>query len=286
MKISYIQNSDLRSTETRISYNLIEQFQKHGIEILVNQCDSSCDFILSINGLSQNNLFKRIKSDYPNIKTVMYVWDLYPWTPYSNGYGNIRDYTEIWVPSNEVILRLKEIYNVDPTKCKVVKCYAEFFEDDKDLKFNTDHIYHSVRVYDDPNLGFTEKACEELNLPLIKSEHNLSFEEYKETVLKSAFLVLEYMEASTGGLTLLEGYYHGKNILLSDSIYQGGKDYFGDRAYYFKDGDFEDFTKKIKMLWDIKDDYVDLEDRKEFCKQYTIEAMTDRIIENLKRLKL
>jgi glycosyltransferase involved in cell wall biosynthesis len=84
---------------------------------------------------------------------------------------------------------------------------------------------------------------------------------------------------------MLEGYYHGKNLLFSDSIYQGGRDYFGDRAYYFKDGDFDDFTEKIQMLWNIKDEYVNLEDRKKFCEQYTIEAMTGRIIENLKRLK-
>jgi hypothetical protein len=285
MKISYIQNNNSKSTETRISYNLIKEFEKQNIEILLNECDNTCDFILSINGLSQNKTFKPFKSKYPHIKTIMYVWDLYPWTPYARGYSDIKEYTEIWVPSHEVILRLHEIYNVNPDKCKVVKCYAEFFEDINNSKSNTNHIYHAVRSYQDPNKGFTERACELLDLPLIKSEHNLSFEEYKETILKSAFLVLEYKEASTGGLTMLEGYYHGKNLLFSDSIYQGGRDYFGDRAYYFKDGDFDDFTEKIQMLWNIKDEYVNLEDRKKFCEQYTIEAMTGRIIENLKRLK-
>lgn len=285
MKISYIQGDDLISTETRISYNLIEQFSKQGIEVLVNQCDEFCDFILSINGLSQNTIFKQFKSQYPNIKTIMYVWDLYPWTSYSKEYDNIKDYTEIWTPSKEVILRLKEIYSINKNKCKVIKCYTKFFDskptNDKEDKF----IYHCVRDYNDPNYGFINRACDELKLKLLRSYHNLSQEQYRNAVLNCAFLVTEYKEASTGGLTLLEGYYHGKNVLLSDSKYQGGNDYFGDRAYYFKDENFEDFKEKVQMLWDIKDEPVDLEDRRKFCKKYTIDAMVSRIINRLNKLK-
>ena len=282
MKISYIQNINYQnSTETRISYNLINKFKEKGIEILLNECDNSCDYILSINGLSQYDIFNNIVKHYPSIKSIMYVWDMYPWTPYASGYNNLKNYDEIWVPSNEVILRLKEIYDVDINKCKVIKGYAEFFEDTNNLCLNDNFIYHPVRSYPDANKGFTEKACMELEYNFKVPNHSLNYEQYQQTVLQCSFLVTEYNEASTGGLTLLEGYYHGKNILLSDSIYQGGKDYFGDRAYYFKDGDFEDFKEKIQMLWNIKDKVVDLKDRKEFCKQYIIDAMVTRIINNL-----
>jgi len=282
MRISYIQNNNPESTETRISFNLIEKFKEKGIEILVNDCDDSCDFILSINGLSQYELFKSFTEKYPNIKSIMYVWDLYPWTSYASNLEGVKEFDELWTPSNEVILRLQEIYNVDKNKCKVIKCYTDFFEDEDNQITNNKFIYHPVRRYNDPNLNFTKNVCDEIGYEFKSPNHSLKYDEYKKTVLQCSFLVTEYSEASTGGLTLLEGYYHGKNILLSDSIYQGGRDYFGDRAYYFKDGDFEDFKEKIQFLWNIKNEVIDLKDRKEFCKQYTIDAMVDRIINNLK----
>jgi hypothetical protein len=287
MKISYIQNKDIRSTETRITYNLIEKFKERGIEVLINECTSDCDFILCLNGLSQFPLFQSIKKDFPYIKSIMYVWDLYHWTQYTQGYNSIKNCDEVWTPSNEVILRLKEIYSVNKGKCKVIKCYTKFFDSNSTqiIKPEDKFIYHCVRDYNDPNHKFINRACDDLKLNLIRSHHNLSQEQYRDTILNCAFLVTEYREASTGGLTLLEGYYHGKNILLSDSKYQGGNDYFGDRAYYFKDGDFEDFKEKVQMLWDIKDEPVDLEDRRKFCKKYTIDAMVDRIINRLNKLK-
>ena len=108
--------------------------------------------------------------------------------------------------------------------------------------------------------------------------------EYKRNILSCAFLVTEYMEASTGGLTLLEGYYHGKQVLLSDSIYQGGRDYFGDRSFYFKDGNYDDFKDKVNFLWNMEDE-TNLTDRRKFCKQYDIEIIVDEIINRLNSSK-
>jgi hypothetical protein len=121
MKISYIQNKDIRSTETRITYNLIEKFKERGIEVLINECTSDCDFILCLNGLSQFSIFQSIRKEFPHIKSIMYVWDLYHWTQYAQGYNSIKNCDEVWTPSNEVILRLKEIYSVNKGKCKVIK---------------------------------------------------------------------------------------------------------------------------------------------------------------------
>jgi hypothetical protein len=285
-KISYIQNLNVRGTETRLSYNLIPEFNRRGIGLIINDCDDECEFILSINGLSSLPRIREISDNHPTKKVIVYVWDLYPWTEYAKGYDWIKakEIVEIWVPSNEVALRLNEIYDIPTSKVKVVKCYTEFFEDINNISSNRDYVYHFARDYKDPNFKFTDKACDALNIPYIRSAHNLDFEKYKDTILRSSFLVTEYMEASTGGLTLIEGYYHGKNILISDSTYQGARDYFGDRAYYFKDGDIEDFKSKVKMLWELKED-VDLQDRKQFCQQYTIEGMMDRIIERLNLLK-
>ena len=290
MKISYIQSHHIKSTETRIAFNLIYKFIEKGITVLINDCDDTCDYILSMNGLSQNNRFKDITERYPNIKSVMYVWDLYPWTNYARGYESINEYTEIWVPSNEVILRLKEIYNVDPNKCKVIRAYADFFEDLDNKLDNKGFAYHFARPYVDPNVGFCEKASEITNIPLVKSTHDFSPEKYKATILQCSFLVIDYMEASTGGLTLLEGYYHGKDILISDSIYQGARDYFGDRAFYFKDGDIDDYIKKFQMIYEKSHNYslseYELNERKTYCKtNFSIDSISDNILSRLHNLK-
>ena len=156
-------------------------------------------------------------------------------------------------------------------------------ESDNSKIRNDEFVYHPVRYYVDSNYEITNKACKKLNIPLIRSNHVLKEEKYRDVILSCSFLVTEYMEASTGGLTLLEGYYHGKNVLVSDSIYMGARDYFGDRAYYFKDGDFDDFTRMVDYLWNLE--YTpDLQERREWCQQYTIDAMVDRILNRLMEL--
>jgi hypothetical protein len=290
MKISYIQGHDVKSTETRITFNLISKFIENKIPVLINDCDDTCDYILCMNGLSQHSKFREIVNKYPHKKKIMYVWDLYPWTSYARGHEDLNNYNEIWVPSNEVILRLKEIYNVDPNKCKVIRAYADFFEDEDNKLCNNGYVYHFARHYNDPNAGFCEKASNITNIQLVKSSHNLSFEKYKETILKCSFLVLDYMEASTGGLTLLEGYYHGKDILVSDSIYQGARDYFGDRIFYFKDGDIDDYIKMYKFMYERSSSHglsdYEKEERKTFCKDnFSIDVFTNNILQSLKKVK-
>lgn len=284
MKISYIQNTiTLSSTETRISYNLYGELKRNGIDVLLNEYDEECDFVLCMNGLSQIHHVMQIKELFPNAKTVMYVWDCYPWTRYFHEYENVKLFDEIWVPSTEVIIRLNQAYSIPESKCKVIKSYVEFFDSEEEV-VNDGFAYHFVRPYPaDPNYGITDKACKELGINLFRGNHQLSEKEYRKKILSCSFLITEYMEASTGGLTLLEGYYHGKNVLVSDSIYMGARDYFGDRAYYFKNGDFEDLKRMINYLHNLNYE-PNLEERREWCKQYTIEAMTKQIIDRLKEL--
>jgi glycosyltransferase involved in cell wall biosynthesis len=289
MKVCFIQGHDLRSTETRISINVVEKLREYDIEVLINECHDNCDLLVSINGLSHYDGFEQIRKIFPYIKTVMYVWDLYPWTQYTQSRDGLREYDEIWVPSNEVLLRLVEFYNVDLNKCKVIKAYAEIFEAEEDQIKNNKFAYHPVRKYKDPNIGFTDTGSLATDITMVRSEHKLTYEEYKEQVLSCSFLVTEYHEASTGGLTLLEGYYHGKDVLLSDSKYQGGKDYFQDRAFYFKDGDIDDFIEKYKFLYERSFNYklsdYELAERKQFIKDnYTIDVMAKNIYLALKEL--
>ena len=41
----------------------------------------------------------------------------------------------------------------------------------------------------------------------------------------------------------------GKEVLLCNSPYIGGKDYFGDRAHYFEPN-YESLRDKIGLMWD------------------------------------
>lgn len=292
MKISFIVGTDLRSTETRISTNLVPHLEELGATVSINGCDDDYDFILG-NTIGVSGAIKYMHERFPHIKLVNYVWDLYPWVVNANMYdfktyeSLLNDSVKIFTPSNEVILRLEEMYGLG-SKAEVIKSYAELYEDNNNEVSNKEFILHPVRPYQDPNLDFINRACDELGIELIKAgdQHKFSYEEYKSKVLTCSFLVTEYQEASTGGLSLIEGYYHGKDVLVSDSKYQGARDYFGDRAYYFKDGDYEDFKSKVKMLYDKslshKITQEELQDRKNFCMQYDVRMMANNIFQSLK----
>ena len=210
------------------------------------------------------------------------MWDMYPWTKYVKGYDILKKCHQIWTPSQEVVLRLKEFYDIPEEKCRVIPTYVEFFDaDDKD-RFNGNFVYHPVIPYEDKHAYWTDKACIALNIPLLRSNHALTKEEYRTKVLTCSFMVTEYFESSTGGLTLLEGYYHGKNILTSDSVYQGARDYFGNRATYFKSDNFQDFLINMAVMWHNANNPVDILERREYCKNFTIDRMVDKIVDNLK----
>lgn len=294
MKICLIVGTDLGSTETRIMHQLVPYLEKLGATVLINTCYEDFDFIIG-GSVGVSSEISRASNILPNIKLINYVWDLYPWVVNSNMY-DFKSYSEvlnrsveIWCPSKEVLIRAEELYGLG-NKCHIIKSYAEFYEDENNIISNNNFIYHPVRPYNDPNLGILDTVCSELQYDLFRggNVHKLSYDEYKEKVLTCSFLVTEYHEASTGGLSLLEGYYHGKDILLSDSTYQGGQDYFGDRAYYFKDGDINDLKDKIIMLWNKSKNHIitkeELLDRRSYCTQFFIESMANNIIKRLKVL--
>lgn len=294
MKICLVVGTNLSSTETRIMNQLVPYLEALGAKVLINECYEDFDFILG-GTVGVASKINEIHQRFPKIKMVNYIWDLYPWVIERNMY-DFRTYAEllqksveIWCPSKEVSQRVQEFYQLGH-KCQIIKSYAEFYEDEKNIKANNNFIYHPVRPYADPNTGMIDSVCNELQYELLKggNGHKFTYDEYKEKVLTCSFLVTEYREASTGGLTLLEGYYHGKDVLLSDSEYQGGRDYFGDRAYYFKDGDKEDLKEKVKMLWEKSKSHIiteeELIERRQYCSQFFIEMMADNIIQQLRFL--
>jgi len=233
----------------------IPVFKKLGVEIIKNDISEDCDFILCA-GQAQLSLMESFHHKYPNIPLINYVWDfyktvweypgIYDWKKYLD-YINISKI--VWCPSEEVLIRLNE-EGVDTNICSIVKTWARLFEY-SDSIVDGRYVLQPMRDYvGDKNFGWTRTACSELNIPLVEPKHLLSESELQKTIANCSFICTEYHEASTGGLTLLEGYNLGKPVVISDSLYMGARDYFGDKAIYFEDDSYESFKNTIKRTWE------------------------------------
>ena len=234
----------------------IQEFINQGVEVEINAVSPDCDFILC-SSVSQLRNLEKACSIFPNIPIINYCWDIYEWSwkkGSSSGYDwkkygkYLSKSKEIWVPSEEVRFRIEEYYGLGD-KCKTIHTFARFFEADESKIVDKRYIYNPLRKIPDRNYGWLERVCEKNNLPMYVSNHRLSEEDFQKVILECSFMVCEYYEASTGGLTLLEGYYHGKPCIISDSPYMGAKEYLGDKAIYFKHNDFEDFERVVVDTW-------------------------------------
>lgn len=249
MRLCIISLTNTLSTETRLIVNLVPLLKGYGIDVAVNDCDHRTDIVLA-NSSKLAGPILEVQTELPTLPVVCYNWDLYPWTKDRfdfTTYGEVlRRAQAIWCPSQDVVLRTQEMFGLGH-RCEVMHSYAEFFEapvEPSDAGF----VYHPLRPYEDPQYGWSERAAAELGIEFRRGNHGLSLDEYQQTVMSCSFLVTEYVEASTGGLTLLEGFFHGKRALVCNSPYMGARDYLGDAATYFRQGDYEDFKAKFAAL--------------------------------------
>lgn len=261
--------------------------------IEVSTWPSECDLILSLQMGSHNELLE-LHYAYPHIPFITYVWDCYEWIWDHNrnydwyGYGEVVKISkEVLVPSCGQQLRVNQHWGVDLSKIKIIKAYARLF----DYPMIEDHNYvcNPLREIPDRQLGWIEKACEELNIPYVHGGRKSGstakiWEDYKDFIGKSSFIVCPWYEASTGGMSLVEGYNLGKEILICNSPYMGAKDYFGDRAHYYEPN-YDSLVKSINHMWTnrniINDD--DLKERKDFCKrEFSLETFCKNLINELR----
>ncbi len=192
-----------------------------------------------------------------NIPVVHYSWDLYPevvernqcpiqqrrWDSYL---VLLKTCTEVWVPSNSCGRRSAE-YTDRPIRTIMAPVHP--WEPSAPVT-NGSYIVNVMRRYPwDPNPNLLADACRELGLPLKEPECQIPWEQFKNVIAGARFLVSPYYEASTGGLTLLEGYWHGKPVLISNSPYQGATEYFGDLAYKFQWDSKAHLKFKLQQLW-------------------------------------
>ena len=156
---------------------------------------------------------------------------------------------EIWCPSQEVVTRMEE-ETIGADKCKIIKLWPRKFEYTGEVA-DKRYVLQPMRPYlYDKNYGWLKKACYELGIPLIETNHKLTENQFQKVIAGCSFMCTEYHEASTGGMTLMEGYRLGKPVVTSDSKYMGARDYFGEKAIYFDDNSYENFKDTIKEVWE------------------------------------
>lgn len=219
------------------------------------------DVIISMGVTIMEETFQAI-AKFPTAKLYCWNWDVYAfiWQPGLEGkvqakhpsrpseynyvrYGELLQLaTEIWVPSACTGQRTTQWYGLK--NWHVILSACPWW--DHANVHDGGYALCTLREIPDPWWGKFEQACGELGIPYRTTRHEVSYQEYQDAVAGCRFLVSPLYELSTGGLTLMEGYYHGKPCLLSDSEWHGGRDYMGDRAVYFRHGDMEDF--KVKLL--------------------------------------
>ena len=150
---------------------MIPEFRRQGIDVLVNEINSDCNFLIG-STVSQYNKIKQFHDQYPNIPMINYNWDMYEWIwkqprNYNwEGYGELlKKSVEVWCPSNEVILRAEEFFGCGSNH-RVIKTFARLFEYNSEV-VDKRYIYQPMRNYElDKNYGWLRKACSELNIPL------------------------------------------------------------------------------------------------------------------------
>lgn len=215
-----------------------------------------------------------------------FCWDYYLWA--HNGVQqnfNWKRYQQflntcdlVFVPSTTQQKRLKELLNVDSI---VVHSGVTVFDHEvSDQGF----ILDPVRYYPEENRDWAEKAAKELGIPFVHSEHQFTFEEYKKLVATCTFMTSCFREASTGGLSLVEGLYLGKPSLISNSPYQGANDYVGEFATKFQFDDYEDLVDKMSFMWKNRVQLDTATTRKYIKQNFTYDLMSKKICEHFKRL--
>jgi hypothetical protein len=242
------------------------------------------DVIISMGVTIMEETFQAI-ARFPDAKLFCYNWDCYEWV-WSNPRPGEYDYkrygellklaTEIWVPSYCTGQRTTQWWRLNNWHRVLSACPWWDYDNVRDGGY----ILCCLREIPDPQWDWFERACKEANLPYKMTMHEQSYEAYQDAVAGCRFIVAHMFELSTGGLSLMEAYYHGKPCLINDSEWNGGKDYMGERATYFDSNNFDDLIYKLNKMY--TDPLPVMSDHKEhitenFSDQRMVDDMLARI---------
>lgn len=244
MKICFVENFSETDPEGFI-YELIKKGHR-----VSKECTADTDIIFCASIVKMNSALS-LKQQYPHIPLVNYCWDFYKWAyegkhdlPWHRYAEYLRRGT-VMVPSTAQQRRLKEMLDLDSIVVHTsIPVYEQKVTDER-------FVLDPVRYYQhDPNCYWVRDACAELDIPFVHSEHQFSKEEFEKLVASCTFLTCGYVEASTGGLSLMEALWLGKPSLVSNSPYMGASDYLGEFGTYFDYKDYDDLKRKLREMFD------------------------------------
>ena len=271
-----------------------EYFRSLGHEVWVehpgsNSIPSRPDVLISMGVTVMEETFAAL-TRFPNVPLFCYNWDVYAWVwdrprpgEYDyRRYGELlRQAREVWVPSRCTGRRTRQWFGL--TNWHVILSACPWWDWPEDNILDKGYILCSLREIPDPYWGRLERACAELDLPLRMTRHECSYAEYQQAVVHCRFLCSPLYELSTGGLTLLEGYYHGKPCLLSDSPWHGGRDYLGNRATYFRHDDEGDLRAALQTMYQ-RPERLDLAECRAWVKEnYSDQRMAEDMLRRIYR---
>jgi hypothetical protein len=222
---------------------------------------------------------------WPAVPLFVYHWDCYSWVwdnprPHEYDYNRwgqlLRQAREIWVPSHAEQERTRDWWDLHS---EVILSSIPYWEHNNVR--DDGYALCTLRRLPDPWCDEFAKACSELGIPYNRPNHKLTYDAYQDLVAGCRFMVSHYDEASTGGLSLLEGYYHGKPCLITSSVRNGVRDYIGGgRSWEFQCGDHRHFRDLLQKMYEapliVADDHRQWVQR-QFSDRRMMREMLERI---------
>ena len=252
-----------RSTERQAE--LVSAFNEIGVHC-VPELEPNCDLCFCGAIRHANTVRRYIPKGMP---LVHYNWDLYPymiencktldWKGYIRQLRDCKLTTMIVTPSQCTSNRTMEYTDrsstvvLSPVKVWDVPEYNQIGDGVARIHHPKSYVVDVMRGYHwDPCVDWTVKACRKLRIPLIRTLTSTPWDVFRYTIANARLLLSCFYEASTGGLTLLEGYAHGVRSLVSDSPRMGAVDYLGSRANYFRHQSLDHLIYMLQLMWNDK----------------------------------
>lgn len=205
------------------------------------------------------------------VRVVYFCWDLYP-AQVRGRPDHDRDRREMWArypkvlsdadlvltPSGAARKRVLELTDQRPDRVRVVlsSCDPWYGDYPREQVHDWGYVLQVVRPYPwDPNNDALRDACARLGIGFRSTEGELPWDQFKDAVAGARLLCCPYVEASTGGLALLEGYALGKPVLIPDSPYNGAGEYlpFGRPGVYgFRPDEPGQLDRVLKSAWEAE----------------------------------
>lgn len=254
---------------------LAPEFYSLGHDVVVNHVTSDCDVILGMS-ISQLVSIERFHQKCPEIPLITYNWDWYDHIDKTVGDWKVftdlmRESKEVWSASEITAAKCRRDTKIESTQYFYAYILPEEWEGEKK---DGGYIIQASRRDDYKRFDWFEKAATELKIPFRSYHPGVNARpDYIDAVKNCSVLVASSTEDSIGGLTLMEAAYCDKPILVGD--HPGAKEVWGDAANYFMVNDFEDYKKKMQLVWDS---HTDLQVKRQEAKKKVEENFLPHIV--------